>query len=257
MFDALPMYPSHMMGDDDKSRNKYGDHPSGLPVPGHQLDRLCLLCESLSGDGQLSSVPACEGMSCETGAWKDSISGWPLKGDGTKPSGRAGDAPAGGRSTWPHEVVLDGAHPYVGEGGGVKIGVVHAVSGAPVDRLKSASVQSLVSVHPPNGEETDLHVPGKGGSARAGGVGKRGGGQDHKQLPKSVVRKMACSYMRESGDSDRKELLKGMFRCVITVSCLLTWMLPSHPVDLDASLAPLHCPVAHIPGSKSTSRPVG
>ena len=212
MFDALPMYPSHMMGDDDKSKNKYGDHPSGLAVPGHQLDRLCLLCESLSGDGQLSNVPACEGMSCETGAWKDSTTGWPRKGDGSKSSGRVRDAPAGGTSTWPHEEVLDGAHPNVGEGGGVKVGVVHAVSGAPLDRLKSASVQSLLSVHPPKGEKT-LNVPGNGGSARAEVVGKQKGEREPKQLPKSAVRKMACSYMRESRDSERKELLKGMFRC--------------------------------------------
>jgi hypothetical protein len=30
--------------------------------------RLCLLCESLSTSGQLSSVPACEGLSCDVSA---------------------------------------------------------------------------------------------------------------------------------------------------------------------------------------------
>eukprot|EP00960_Hanusia_phi_P073614 768053-Hanusia_phi.AAC.1 len=78
------------------------------PVPQEKLDRLCLLCESLSEDGQLESVPICQGdfflvspssvphstaapspfqplplslplltaasgLSCDTGAWQDSI----------------------------------------------------------------------------------------------------------------------------------------------------------------------------------------
>jgi len=78
LFDALPLVDSHMMGDDKiHHANKgapdahgYLDSPVYRPLK--RLDRLCLMCESLSGSGELSSVPACAGMSCGTGAWRES-----------------------------------------------------------------------------------------------------------------------------------------------------------------------------------------
>ena len=79
LFDALPLVDSHMMGD-DKPRHHRNEGPpdaegnlaAPVSVPLTRLDRLCLLCESLAGGGALSSVPACEGMTCTRGAWQDS-----------------------------------------------------------------------------------------------------------------------------------------------------------------------------------------
>ena len=79
LFDALPLVDSHMMGD-DKPRHHPNEGPpdaegnlaAPVSVPLKRLDRLCLLCESLAGGGALSSVPACEGMTCTRGAWQDS-----------------------------------------------------------------------------------------------------------------------------------------------------------------------------------------
>jgi hypothetical protein len=78
LFDALPLVDSHMMGDDKMHHastgppdaNGYLDSPVYRPLK--RLDRLCLLCESLAGSGELASVPACAGMSCSRGAWRDS-----------------------------------------------------------------------------------------------------------------------------------------------------------------------------------------
>ena len=66
------------MGDDKIHHAKKGapdaagylDSPVYRPLK--RLDRLCLMCESLSGSGELSSVSACDGMSCGTGAWRES-----------------------------------------------------------------------------------------------------------------------------------------------------------------------------------------
>ena len=78
LFDALPLVDSHMMGDDKMHHARTGapdadgylDSPVYRPLK--RLDRLCLMCESLSGTGELASNPACAGMSCGTGAWRES-----------------------------------------------------------------------------------------------------------------------------------------------------------------------------------------
>ena len=67
---TLPLLPSHMMGNDKPVDEE--EAKANPPIPMEHLDRLCLLCEGLSGSGALSSVPGCEGLSCETGAWTDS-----------------------------------------------------------------------------------------------------------------------------------------------------------------------------------------
>lgn len=78
LFDALPLVESHMMGDDKVHHANTGppDDKGNLDSPVYRplkrLDRLCLLCESLAGSSELSSVPACAGMSCSSGAWRDS-----------------------------------------------------------------------------------------------------------------------------------------------------------------------------------------
>jgi hypothetical protein len=78
LFEALPLVDSHMMRDDEVHHantgapNAQGYLDSPVYRPLKRLDRLCLLCESLAGGGELSTVPACAGMSCGTGAWRDS-----------------------------------------------------------------------------------------------------------------------------------------------------------------------------------------
>ncbi|KAJ1490884.1 hypothetical protein T484DRAFT_1934491, partial [Baffinella frigidus] len=70
---TLPLLPSHMFGDDQPKEEEDGNSKKAhVYVPLKHLDQLCLLCESLSGSGALSSIPACQGMSCESGSWKDS-----------------------------------------------------------------------------------------------------------------------------------------------------------------------------------------
>ena len=69
-FDALPLIDSHMMHDDRKHRFNKGkpDEDGNLDAPVYtplkRLDRLCLLCESLAGSGELASVAPCAGLSC-------------------------------------------------------------------------------------------------------------------------------------------------------------------------------------------------
>lgn len=138
-------------------------------------------------------MPACEGMSCETGAWKDSDEGWEDEEDqdGTRTKDATSDK-------------VQSSAPS----GGVGASASSSSSSSIVLRERASAQSARLSA-----KDSGSHTQSLVGMYGDGKKVRRG--TDPKAMPQGEVRLMACRFMGHSGDDRRKDLLKQMYRCVI------------------------------------------